>query len=53
MEKIFDTKVVKNMEVEFKKFLKKLALDPLNLDRLITYRLFHQIPDLPDKNDFK
>ena len=41
------------MEVEFKKISKKLALDPLNIDGLILNRLFHQIPDLPDKNNFK
>ena len=53
MEKIFDIKVVKNVEVEFKKISKKLAPDPLNIDRLILNRLFHQIPDLPDNNNFK
>jgi hypothetical protein len=53
MEKIFDIKVAKNVEVEFKKISKKLAPDPLNIDRLILNRLFHQIPDLPDKNNFK
>ena len=53
MEKIFDIKLVKNVEVEFKKISKKLALDPLNIDRLILNRLFHKTPDLPDKNNFK
>ena len=53
MEKISDIKVVKNVEVEFKKISKKLAPDPLNLDRLILNRLFHQTPDFPDKNNFK
>ena len=53
MEKIFDIKVVKNVEVEFKKISKKLAPDPLNIDRLILNRLLHQIPDLPDNNNFK
>ena len=48
IEKIFDIKVVKNVEVEFKKISKKLAPDPLNIDRLL-----HQIPDLPDSNNFK
>ena len=52
MEKIFDIKVVKNVEVEFKKISKKLAPDPLNIDRLILNRLLHQIPDLPDNNKF-
>ena len=40
------------MEVEFKKISKKLASDPLNIVRLILNILFHQIPDLPDKNNF-
>ena len=48
MEKIFDIKVAKNVEVEFKQISKKFASDPLNIDTL-----FHQIPDLPDKNNFK
>ena len=41
------------MEVEFKKISKKLAPDPLNMDRLILNRLFHQTPDFPDKNNSK
>ena len=53
MEKIFDIKIVKNVEVEFKKISKKLAPDQLNIDRLILNRLLHQIPDLPDNNNFK
>ena len=53
MEKIFDIKVAKNVEVEFKKISKKLAPDPLNIDSLILNRLLHQIPDLPDNNNFK
>ena len=53
MGKIFDMKVVKNVEVEFKKISKKLASEPLYIDRLILNRLFHQIPGLPDKNGFK
>ena len=53
MEKIFDIKVAKNVEVEFKKVSKQLAPDLLNIDRLILNRLFHQTPDLPDKNNFK
>ncbi len=48
MEKIFNIKVAKNVEVEFKKISKKFDPDPLNIDRL-----FHQIPDLPVKNNFK
>ena len=53
MEKIFDIKVPKNVEVEFKQISKKFAPDPLNIDRLILNRFFHQIPDLPDNNNFK
>ena len=53
MEKIFDIKVIKNVEVEVKKISNKLAPDQLNIDRLILNRLFHQIPDLPDNNNFK
>ena len=53
IEKIFDIKVAKNVELEFKQISKKFAPDSLNIDRLILNRLFHQIPDLPDKNNFK
>ncbi len=52
MERIFDIKVSENVEVKFKEISKKLAPDPLNIDRLILNRLFHQTPDLPDKNTF-
>ena len=41
------------MEVEFKKISKKLESDQINIDELILNRLFHQIPDLTDKNNFK
>ena len=53
MERIFNIKVSKNVEVKFQLFSKKLAPDPLNIDRLILNRLFHQTPDLPDENNFK
>ena len=53
MERILDIKVPKNVEVEFNKISKKLAPDLGNLDRLILNRLFHQTPDLSDKNNFK
>ena len=53
MERIFDIKVSQNVEVKFKEISKKLAPDPLNIDRLILNRLFHQTPDLPDWNKFK
>ncbi len=51
MERIFETKVSENIEVKFKEIANKLAPDPLNIDRLILNRLFHQTPDLPDKNN--
>ena len=41
------------MEEELKKLSKKLVRDRLNIDKLILNRLFHQIPDLPDKRNFK
>ena len=53
MERIFDTKVSENIELKFKEISKKLAPDPLNIDRLILNRLFHQTPDLPDKKNSK
>ena len=53
LERIFDTKVSENIELKFKEISKQLAPDPLNMDRLILNRLFHQTPDLPDKNNFK
>ena len=53
MERIFDIKVSEDVEVKFKQISKKLAPDPLNIDRLILNRLFHQTPDLPDKDNFK
>ena len=49
MEKIFDIKVTNKIELKFKEVSKELAPDPLNVDRLILNRLFHQTPDLPDK----
>ena len=48
MERIFDTKISNNIESKFKEIAKDLAPDPLNMDRLILNRLFHQIPDSPD-----
>ena len=50
MERIFDTKVSENIEIKFQEIAKQLAPDPLNIDRLILNRLFHQTPDVPDKN---
>ena len=51
MEKIFDSKVSNNIELKFKEIAKQLAPDPLNIDRLILNRLFHQTPDFPDKKN--
>ena len=49
MERIFDTKFSNNIESKFKEIADELAPDPLNIDRLILNRLFHQTPDFPDK----
>ena len=51
MERIFDTKISNNIESKFKEIANELAPDPLNMDRLILNRLFHQTPDSPDKNN--
>ena len=40
MERILDTKISN-----------ELAPDPLNVDRIILNRLFHQTPDFPDKKN--
>ncbi len=52
MERIFDTKISSNIESKFKEIANELAPDPLNMDRLILNRLFHQTPDSPDKKNF-
>jgi len=51
MERIFDTKVSHNIEQKFKEIAQELAPDPLNIDRIILNRLFHQTPDFPDKKN--
>ena len=51
MERIFDTKISSNIESKFKEVANQLAPDPLNMDRLILNRLFHQTPDSPDKKN--
>ena len=51
MEKIFDIKISNNIESKFKEMAKELAPDPLNMDRLILNRLFHQTPDSNDKKN--
>ena len=45
MERIFDTKISNNIESKFNEIANELAPDPLNMDRLILNRLFHQTPD--------
>ena len=49
MERIFDIKVSDKIEAKFKEIAGEIAPDPLNIDRLILNRLFHQTPDHPDK----
>ncbi len=51
MERIFDSKISKNIESKFKEVANKLSPDPLNMDRLILNRIFHQTPDSPDKKN--
>ena len=51
MERIFDTKISNCIESKFKEIANELAPDPLNMDRLILNRLFHQTPDSPDKKN--
>ena len=51
MERIFDTKISNKIESKFKEIADELAPDPLNMDRLILNRLFHQTPDSPDKKN--
>ena len=51
MERIFDIKISNDIELRFKEIANELAPDPLNMDRLILNRLFHQAPDSPDKKN--
>ena len=51
MEKIFDKKISNIIESKFREIANELAPDPLNVDRLILNRLFHQTPDFPDKKN--
>ena len=51
MERIFDIKVSDKIESKFKEIAGEIAPDPLNIDRLILNRLFHQTPDYPDKKN--
>ena len=50
MERIFDVNVSEKIELKFKEIAGEIAPDPLNIDRLILNRLFHQTPDFPDKD---
>ena len=52
MERIFDIKISNNLELKFKEIANELAPDPLNVDRLMLNRLFHQTPDFPDTKNF-
>ena len=51
MERIFDTQISNKIESKFREIADELAPDPLNMDRLILNRLFHQTPDSPDKKN--
>ena len=51
MEKIFEIKISNNIESKFKEIAEEIAPDPLNVDRIILNRLFHQTPDFPDKKN--
>ena len=51
MERIFDIKVSDKIEKKFKEIAGEIAPDPLNIDRLILNRLFHQTPDFPDRKN--
>jgi len=51
MERIFDTNISNNIESRFKEIAKELAPDPLNMDRLILNRLFHQATDSSDNKN--
>ena len=51
MERIFDIKISDNIESKFKEIANELAPDPLNMDRLILNRLFHQTTDSSDNKN--
>ena len=51
MERIFEMKVSDKIEAYFKEIAGEIAPDPLNIDRLILNRLFHQTPDSPDRKN--
>ena len=49
MERIFEVKLPEQIESKFREVAGEIAPDPLNIDRLILNRLFHQASDKPDK----
>ncbi len=51
MERIFDIKVSDKIKANFKEIAGEIAPDPLNIDRLILNRLFHETPDFPDRKN--
>ena len=51
MERIFDIKVSDKIETKFKEIAGEIAPDPLNIDRIILNRLFHQPPGSADKKN--
>ncbi len=51
MERIFDIKVSDKIETKFKEIAGEIAPDPLNIDRIILNRLFHQPPGSTDKKN--
>tara|TARA_Y100001970_G_scaffold288643_1_gene416549 strand:+ start:1278 stop:1760 length:483 start_codon:yes stop_codon:yes gene_type:complete len=51
MERIFDVRVPDKVESKFREVAGELAPDPLNIDRILLNRLFHQTPDFPDKKN--
>ena len=51
MERIFDIKISNNIELKFKEIAKEIAPDPLNVDRIILNRLFHQTTDSSDNKN--
>ena len=51
MERVFDVKVSNKIETKFREIAGEIAPDPLDIDRLILNRLFHQTPDIRDKKN--
>ena len=51
MERIFDVNFSEKVELKFKEIAGEIAPDPLNIDRIILNRLFHQPPGSTDKKN--